>query len=263
MTGDGEFCVKAARCVSGVKATRLVSLRLGVVIGAVTISRCSGRAGAGVLEAKAEGSGRALLGLAALAVAPRNMALTLSNRLLGLLTAAASAGATRLAVGRLFVVADRGMPPSVAFDGDLASRPCEGVFTLMVRDRDDLVGDIRDARVDFDRGMPNPADLGTGIELPSRETGRLLDASSSTRCRARLAGAAGSSTVAANLGLVAVDAGVGCLERTVSGSSRHALDWLRLTPALSGVVWSGWPLKADGWFAIESIFLNWAMWAAL
>jgi hypothetical protein len=147
----------------------------------------------------------------------------------------------------------------VAFDEDLTSKPREGVFTLAALASEDLVGVIRDARLDLDRGIPRPTDLGTGIELSSRETGRLLDASSSMYCLARLAVTAGSSVAAAGFGLEALDAGVGCLERVDSGSSRFALDWLRLIPALSGVTRAGWHRKAEGWFSIESIFLNSAM----
>jgi hypothetical protein len=176
------------------------------------------------LEAKAEGRGSVLLGLDALTFAPRNIALTLSNRLWGVLISLAlgSLSAVKLVVGRLFVVADRGIP--LAFEGDLISEPCPGVLTLVALDKDDLVGVIREARVDFDRGIPNPADLGAGIELPSRETGRLLDASSSIFCRARLAVARGSSTAFAGVDFVAPEAGVSGLKFGASSSSRFALD---------------------------------------
>lgn len=208
--GDGEFCVRAARCVSGVKATRLVSLRPGVVIGAVG-SSFRWRAGAGVLDVRDEGTGRALLGLDVPALAPRSIALTLSNRLRGLLTSVTSGSfsVTSLTVESLLTVAERGIPLSVALEGDLASEDCPGVFTLMVLARDDLVGVISEATLGFECRLFGPENLGAGIELPSREVGRLLDASSPMFCRARLGATTGSSVTVDRVRLLAAEAGAG------------------------------------------------------
>ena len=103
------------------------------------------------------------------------------------------------------------------------------------------------------------------MALSSREAGRVVEASSSKRCLSRLIEDCGMAPCF-SVGLDILDAEratVAFEERADSGSSRSAFAWLRLVPALIGVNRSGLARYNEGWFAIESIFLNSAMWAAL
>jgi len=100
---------------------------------------------------------------------------------------------TGLLVAKLFAVTERGIPLNVDFDGDLTNEPWPAALALSDRARDDLVGVISEEKLGLDRGTadPGPEDFGRGIALPSRDIGRLLDASSSMCCRARFTGEGG------------------------------------------------------------------------
>src|SRR3569833_1592569 len=157
-------------------------------------SGLSNRGGLGVFVVGFVGCGRALLPLRdAVLSPPSRIDLTLSNRP-GLVTeAAVSPG---LWVWMLDAVTDFVNPPRVVFDGDLI-RDFAGVpFPAAMRAMDDFVGVITDAMV-MDRGIMDEyltAVVGRGKKLASRETGRLLDASSSMCCLARLAAETGSAS---------------------------------------------------------------------
>lgn len=240
----------------------------------------STRGGAGVFDTGAAGSGRALPGFSVSSLRVLRMDLTRSKRL-GVRSRRPGVRAPL----RLAVVADLFRVGSSDVEGEaVAPGPFEAV-----RDRDALAGLMRDM-VDLEclSVAPEsfPLDSGRGIELPSREMGRLLEASSSTRCLARLAGveargalslvsmaAARDLTEDARAFRSQGERGATSSSRALDGerfiadlfvtdggsSSRSALDDDRLTPA-TGVSFA---LKAEGWFAMESIFSNAASCAAL
>ena len=169
--------------VIGVNAKRLDSFLLGVVIGKAAGASFSTRGGAGVFDTGTDGRGRALLVFAALDLVPRSRDLTFSKRPLGVFVviwdpAVLGSGSFEdkfpVVTERvnLFVVAE--------WPRELAT----GVFDCVAtRAREDFVGVMSEARLDCEGAipLPLPADLGRGKELPSRDTGRALEASS-LRC---------------------------------------------------------------------------------
>lgn len=96
-----------------------------------------------------------------------------------------------------------------------------------------------------------------GCKLASLEVGLANDVSRAPIWRARFAGASLSGQVDGRTSLIV------CLAGLTSLSLRLAFDWVRLRVLATGVIRPGSALKAEGWAAMESIFLNSAMWTSL
>jgi hypothetical protein len=192
------------------------------------------------------------LGFFALEPGYRRMDLTRSN-LLGLRKRLF--GSDFGALARLFVVADFVKAMGVGFrfgldgDRDKVGICVAGFVTLAARAKEACVGVLIDERkLDWERGIVGVV----GMALFSVETGLSEEVSSSTRFRARLAGAVFSNRSVSSLAYPA-------FLWVPSLSSNWAFDGDRFRLAVLGVNRPGCALKADGWPAIESIFLNSAM----
>lgn len=100
--------------------------------------------------------------------------------------------------------------------------------------------------------------------LLSLEIGRFVEASSLASCLVRFAGESGSHAGVRTFLDDLDDEGLaGVLTRAGSLlSSMFAFDWERLMPFLGTLGACLLARKAEGWFSIESIFLNSAMWMA-